>query len=356
MAENRNSSTILAANNYVIVAKVSPQTILLKSSDGVEITQQNVIASKNINTLEVAITTVENAVTAVANDYDNVGLVSLDGIFCPYIIKQSGGSHSNLPYWELPTDTGGIYSYKLNPFNPDNIFYDLSGNFNPTRFYESGHNINLVNNLSGVGEETDGDLNAYKELAYHNLVQYSSGIRGVGLRGPLIISGPCYDIDGKPVPADTGDPNKFAPDAFRNPSKWPSGPVDLRWDNNRKLYVTGTNGTVKIRFSIHEADCESCSAVVKILSRTNGVSTVPEEFELKNGDQYYMEENEEGDSVRSKFVTVYDKIGILNESNINLQGRIGYAEYMYGRPKCNYQPWLGWEVTALAEQQTECEI
>ena len=68
------------------------------------------------------------------------------------------------------------------------------------------------------------------------------------------------------------------------------------------------------------------------------------------------EENEEGDSVRSKFVTVYDKIGILNESNINLQGRIGYAEYMYGRPKCNYQPWLGWEVTALAEQQTECEI
>lgn len=346
MTDNRNSSTILSANNYVIVAKVSPQTILLKSSDGTQITNENVTASKNINTLEVAITTVENAVTAVANDYDNVGLLSLDGIFCPYIIKQSGGSHDNLPYWELPTDTGGIYSYKLNPFNPDNIFYDLSGNFNPVRFYESGHNINLVNNLSGVGENTDGDLNPYKELAYHNTVQYSAGIRGVGLRGPLIISGPGYDINNKPVPADTGNPDKFAPDAFRNPSKWPSGPVDLRWDDDRKVWSAtgvGKEGVRHIKFAI--------------VSAVDGSMSVFGSYD--EWDVGYTEADVPGDlntlagiSPPLGVVEIFDSAGCyFDEPADELFGRIGYAHYLlprdsYGEPR--------WVVTSLCCRRLTC--
>ncbi|NBP69989.1 MAG: hypothetical protein EBR30_25830, partial [Cytophagia bacterium] len=147
-------------------------------------------------------------------------------------------------------------------------------------------------------------------------------------------------------------------DAWYNPSKWKVGPLRTRWDETNGVWVAGGDGTIKIRFSIHDSDCESCSAVVKILSRTNGVSSVAEEYELPNGSGGFFEElNEDGQVVRSKFVTVYDKLGcFLNESNVNLQNRLGYAEYMKGSPKCDYQPWKAWEISALAEQQSECEV
>jgi len=66
--------------------------------------------------------------------------------------------------------------------------------------------------------------------------------------------------------------------------------------------------------------------------------------------------DEQGETQLKKFVNIYDKTGAyLNESAIALAGRYGYATYLYGRPKYTYQPWLGWEVTAINEQQTECE-
>lgn len=112
---------------------------------------------------------------------------------------------------------------------------------------------------------------------------------------------------------------------------------------------SSTASSSTIRFEIYEADCEARSAIVRVLSRKG---SVPGEYEIIGE----AELNETGDSVPSKFVEVYDKVGCyLNESNRNLAGRIGYATYLTGRPKYPYQPWTGFEITALAEQQTECE-
>lgn len=104
-----------------------------------------------------------------------------------------------------------------------------------------------------------------------------------------------------------------------------------------------------IRFEIYEADCEARSAVGRILSSGG---SVPGSYEIYGE----TETNEAGEIVNSRFVVVYDKTGCyLNESNKNLFGRIGHATYLTGRPKYPYQPWTGFEIVALAEQQTECE-
>ena len=56
-------------------------------------------------------------------------------------------------------------------------------------------------------------------------------IRSVGLRGPIMLSGWSYTLTGRRVPEE----ETFAED--RN--KWRTGPVDLKWDEERKVYTCG---------------------------------------------------------------------------------------------------------------------
>lgn len=113
--------------------------------------------------------------------------------------------------------------------------------------------------------------------------------------------------------------------------------------------VGGGSGPSIIRFQIHEADCEARSAVGRVLSRSGAIVGA---FEIYGE----TELDENGNTIPSKFVYVYDKNGCyLNESNRNLFGRIGHASYLYGSPKYPYQPWWSYEVIGICEQQTECE-
>lgn len=314
---------------------------------------------KNIN---IGITDVESAIELIRSSatnstftsYNNLSMVSLDGLFVPY---STDPTHSELPHFEEPETDNKPNVNTLNPFNLDNSLE--SGVLNTGfpagiegRWLQYGHNIGL--SLSKTTSDTGvTDLNFEKDYNNTGKVEYNT-VRSVAFRNPLILSGPGYSTSGLPVPASGS--GEFHPEAFWNPTLWKTGPLDVRWDDSKKVWMP--KPYYKIRFQIHESDCESSSAVVKILSRSEGVSSVPEEYEIENSgtSQCYNEQNENGDTVCSKFVQVYDKIGaFFNESNINLSGRLGYAEYLYGHPYVNTQPWLCWEVTGLAEQQTECE-
>ena len=39
-----------------------------------------------------------------------------------------------------------------------------------------------------------------------------------------------YDTDGKPIPNESGNTDRFAKNWLLESSKWPVGPVDLRFD------------------------------------------------------------------------------------------------------------------------------
>lgn len=307
--DNRNSSTNLSPTHAVVAGRVSTQTIVLKDSSSPikGLNDQNILAQKDIGVVEIGICTVQTAVDSIGNDFDNIGLVSLDGIFCPFIVHNTGQSHPLLPYWENPK-TSGINSSSLNPFNPSNIF-SASGVFNSETFFESGHNIALSNTFTSVGSGSDQDLSIYKELASKG---YSENIvnRSVGLKAPLVLTGWGYDTNDNPVPSGNIE-GQFHPDAFRNPSLWKSGPVDIRWDDNRKVWTAVGEPLQMISFIIVSSDPSTRSALVEIRQKTF------------NGVPY-------GSILEGEAVYVYDTDGcFLNEPNVDLTGRKGKAVLMY---------------------------
>ena len=66
-----------------------------------------------------------------------------------------------------------------------------------------------------------------------------TSIKTIALRGPLILSGWGYDVSGNPVPAKDGDPTEFHENTGTDRSLWKTGPVDLKWDDDRKMWSSG---------------------------------------------------------------------------------------------------------------------
>ena len=87
-------------------------------------------------------------------------------------------------------------------------------------------------------------------------MSHGESYRAMALRGPLILSGWGFDIDGKPVPAapaaDGKSPSKFLDDWLVKPHKWKTGPLDVRWDDDRGVW------TAPPSFKLLNAKCCEC--------------------------------------------------------------------------------------------------
>lgn len=195
------------------------------------------------------------------NAWNTVGAVGLDAIFAPYTTETEASRSPFLPRFTSPSGTSDVVtSTTLNPFN---IFNSLSGishsGHSPDNdpWFSGGHNISMaltynpydsgVNGSGGFVGSTgiypsgSGSPVSYifEEDHFARRTVETQGIRAVGLKTPLVLSGPGYDIDGNPVPA-SGD--SFHPEAAYNPSLWKTGPLDIRWDEPRGVW-TGGNST-----------------------------------------------------------------------------------------------------------------
>jgi hypothetical protein len=112
---------------------------------------------------------------------------------------------------------------------------------------DKGHDIEYI--------VRDGTHPAY--LNIHQPTDNYSGshnYRTIALRGPLVVAGWGFDIHNKPVPNasdaklpdGTTDPDieggnkkmRFLKDWLRKPHTWKVGPVDLRWDDDRKVWTS----------------------------------------------------------------------------------------------------------------------
>ena len=188
-----------------------------------------------------------------------VSAVSMDAVFCPYNnMADSGRVGPYMPHWTDPEDITSIAnSITLNPFNPFNQLSTLSryGNyFNNDPWMSGGHNISFALNynpedsgytgVSGIypgGTGSPVDFYFEKDHWARKTVEIS-GIRAVGFKAPMVLTGWGYDTEDNPVPVDTGNPTLFHPESSWNMHHWKSGPVDLRWDNERGVW-TGGNTT-----------------------------------------------------------------------------------------------------------------
>jgi len=189
--------------------------------------------------------------------WNTIGAVGLDGLFVPYSNSRDD-SVPYLPHFEEPSSSEVATSKTLDPFNPFNSLTVDGTSYADTGWYDGGHNISFALNYNPYDSGVDGsggyigvsgvypsgsgrpvDMTFEKDYFVRHKVE-TTGIRSVALRSPLILSGWGYDTEGNAVPASGGS---MHPEATRNPNIWKTGPLDARWDNDRKVWAAGGGGT-----------------------------------------------------------------------------------------------------------------
>ena len=228
-----------------------------------------------------------------SNWTDQAGM-SMDGMFLPYstefVTPGKEGAITNipvppgdLPSFEKPVGIGNISlldwwnvgsgivtSATLNPFASGHSIEYLVRNSSVT-------DLSTRNSAAGGYNKTAKPLGKVPNIPDPAVATGSSdeddageANRPIGLRGPLVVTGWGYDTESHPVPnakyeADrrlpytltggggvdnTGlplqmqhDPTRahfnFLPHHLQRIDRWKSGPVDLRWDRERKVWVGG---------------------------------------------------------------------------------------------------------------------
>jgi hypothetical protein len=149
--------------------------------------------------------------------YKDQAIMSMDGMFIPYTTNYNNSNH--LPKFELPSDDAEEpTANNLNPFGGDSIITaSVDQDDIPSDIINNGYNFP---NLS----------------------------KGVGLRSPIVVGGWGYDIDGNPVPS--GESGHFLDNYKQRADKWKVGPLDIRWDNERKVWTSiggSTSRTIAIK-------------------------------------------------------------------------------------------------------------
>jgi hypothetical protein len=163
---------------------------------------------------DVAIMPEYNSLSALSNDYANKAFMSLDGLFRPFSTKKTD---EGVPHYETPDEGTEKNVDDLDPF-------------------QSGNDIAIVARDTTLQQDT------------HMKDMSSPNQRPVALRGPLVVAGWGYDTNGKPVPNyNPDDPtDEFLTGHLERSDKWKVGPVDLQWDNNRKVWAAGNGANTRV--------------------------------------------------------------------------------------------------------------
>lgn len=176
----------------------------------------DIIISGEGESLEVKTSVAAVAGYRIASQVDEVSYltktaISLDGIFVPYTTNPD--NTDKLPHFETPvSDAKSPTSEDLNPFGEKGIALAFP----------------------------DGDLPEDVCTEYDGYEDY---VKGVGLKAPIIVGGWGYDIDDKPVPSAAeqetpGSATEFFDNVKNRADKWKVGPLDIRWDNDRKVWCS----------------------------------------------------------------------------------------------------------------------
>lgn len=211
-----------------------------------------------------------------------VGAISMDGLYVPY--STYAGHTGLLPHFETPSSSGDKVGNvtALNPFNPSGIFgsgiksvgsVDY-GTYNPSVWQSGGHNITAAMTVNEYATNTTMNSgvhpisNAFDSDFHFRKKTEISEIRGIAHRAPIILSGWGVDTDGSLVPTGAS-PDKLHPEALWNTSLWKTGPLDVRWDDARKVW-SGGEGSKIISFQVvsNNASIGSRGVAAEALQRT----------------------------------------------------------------------------------------
>lgn len=133
-----------------------------------------------------------------------------------------------------------------------------------------------LNMFSILGADADSTppmyLSDYKQNENINSIKE---FRPAGLRGPLVVSGWGYDVANNPVPHRQGGQDAirhFALNVARERQNWKTGPVNLMWDKERKIWSGGLEtltGTVETDIESPDSPMRPTTFNLKVLRKVS---------------------------------------------------------------------------------------
>ena len=257
----------------------------------------------------------------------NIGSISIDGLFSPVSIDGRHDRLSRFSEYTAKTTTSSvtnttpihrsrpvmppITTNKLNIYqqyiNPITSFALLSQWDDRKGSSKEGFNILFLTYGDRIQEifGTDEKRQAQTDFGF------------LSLRGPLVLQSWGYDTEGKPIPnavdspSDTeagkfkrhGTKNKFMSNWLSNPKTWPVGPIDLRWDRDRGVWVSPPSERILVAQLIDElSPYKSAKAI--LLNPSADSKLYYDDYPIygDNGENL-------GTSLKSVQITIYDYLG-----------------------------------------------
>lgn len=218
------------------------------------------------------------------NHFERLSIASMDLFFLPISTKQENDPYAELPRLAMYQDYGASFTEFANksdtnlgdgkppnsrtrleipPFLfDDTLQYDMPIHQMYLNSVTSAAMLSLwdgrlngtvkgfVTHVIGYGDEAKNFTLSQLESA-EDTKQNQTNFRYNALRGPLTLQSWGYDTSGKPIPnaIDSAEKtekgqfrrfglqDKFLKDWLSNPKTWPVGPIDLRWDRERGVWV-----------------------------------------------------------------------------------------------------------------------
>ena len=171
----------------------------------------------------------------------NTSMCSMEQLFSPIIIRKDADRGSAIiSGFEMPSsDSGtieGAFGGSKEHVGPtraeiDPYFSSVAGD---SGFWMQNSDFQMTYNNGSPQDGSGADVNLNKVNR-----DSVSTIAVNHFRGPLILSGWGFDIAERPVPSVGDNPFQFDTNAVNDRGTWKSGPVDLRWDGQRKVWTAG---------------------------------------------------------------------------------------------------------------------
>lgn len=206
--------------------------------------------------VEVGINKYQSVNTEFTEDYQHKAISSLDSILRP-VSKNGNGDLPRYAISNVDPKLGWTTRYTeppitiYTPVTITNTYLDPVADIDDPKYHTGNthHDIEIL----AHGEqppETSLILPVAASVDGENETYTGNDYRFHAIKGPLIIHGWGYDIDGKPIPNEadesaedgifetSGLKDRFINKFMERPETWPVAPVDLRFDRERSCWVT----------------------------------------------------------------------------------------------------------------------
>ena len=306
------------------------------------------------------------------NTYSQLSVMTLDGLFSP--VSLTGVEGGKLPRLALYHNTAGAFiEFKgrpvvegagkpINSKTKDEIPpFTLTLNKSPANIYNREINQTYLNAYTSkkILDSWDTRKNSstkgfiifgisygsdWKKMSLGEISDKRGGdiedrenqedFRFSALKGPLMLQSWGYDTSGKPVPNAVDSPKNAEEGKFRkagltdnfmnnwlsNPKTWPVGPIDLRFDRERGVWVCPPGNKIVVA-KLRDVLKPYGKVEAELVNAVSGGVQFYQDYTIWGPQGENVKEN-----IRLASIQVYDYLGVTLD-----KGDIVYAYYDEGR-------------------------